>query len=255
MSDQTCYYCGCPATTKEHVPPKCLFPEQRDAFGADYRMNLITIPSCDKHNLEKSKDDEFLMSCLTPVVGNSGLGYIQTQTKLARALQRNDGRLLNATLHDRRNAKLVTPDGAEFPILVGRPDMPRLCSALEHVARGLYFHRTGKRFIGKCVILPAFVYFAGDPNLELIKQLSRGMVNQEKPDWLTCGDNPAVFQYQMGPPDQFGLIPMLMTFFRGSEVFASFQPKGVMLPFRTLDEPTPDNPIVIDITLKGEGST
>ena len=53
-----CYYCGEPAMSEEHVPPKCLFPEQKDT-GKDYRKNLITVPSCDKHNAGKSCDDEF----------------------------------------------------------------------------------------------------------------------------------------------------------------------------------------------------
>ena len=29
-------------------------------LGIDYRKNLITVPACDAHNLQKSKDDEYL---------------------------------------------------------------------------------------------------------------------------------------------------------------------------------------------------
>jgi hypothetical protein len=53
----TCYMCDQPATSKEHVPPRCLFPKgQRD--------RLITVPSCDTHNREKSQDDEYLRDVL-----------------------------------------------------------------------------------------------------------------------------------------------------------------------------------------------
>lgn len=37
----TCYYCGKPATSTEHVPPKALFPEQKDSpEGVDYRKTF-----------------------------------------------------------------------------------------------------------------------------------------------------------------------------------------------------------------------
>ncbi|AXH64146.2 MULTISPECIES: hypothetical protein [Providencia] len=55
---ERCYYCGNPATTREHVPPKCFFPKG---------SNLITVPSCEIHNNDKSHIDEimrvFLMGC------------------------------------------------------------------------------------------------------------------------------------------------------------------------------------------------
>ncbi len=56
-NDQYCYWCGEPATSKEHVPPKCLFPEDKDIkpiLNETFREHLITVPSCDKHNLSKS---------------------------------------------------------------------------------------------------------------------------------------------------------------------------------------------------------
>jgi hypothetical protein len=40
---------------------------------------------------------------------------------------------------------------------------------------------------------------------------------------------------------------MLMTFFHGNEVYVSFMPEGVKLPFRTLAEATSENPIVLEI--------
>jgi hypothetical protein len=56
-----CYFCGALATSKEHVPPRCLFPKAGDVVdGADYRKNLVTVASCDVHNMHKSKEDEYL---------------------------------------------------------------------------------------------------------------------------------------------------------------------------------------------------
>jgi len=225
-SIQTCYYCGVPATTIEHVPPRCLFPERKDAFGTDWRRNLITVPSCDEHNLRKSKEDEFLMACITPVVGTNGAGYIQTQTKVRRAVSRRSGRLLDTVMKDRKPARLVSPNGAQFPILVGKADMPRLCCALEHVARGLYFHVLGNRFDGKCHILPGFIHFPDNPELEMVKQVARLLMMQERASWDLHGENQQVFHCRFGRTDQYGLIPMIMTFFRGIDVYVAFQPEG-----------------------------
>lgn len=122
-----CYFCGKPATSAEHVPPKCLFPEQKDMDGENYRKNLFTVPSCDKHNMQKSKDDEFLMACLAPVVGNNATAFIHTNTKLARTYLRNP-RLIEKTILDSCKVNIVGPGGITFPTLVGRPDMPRLSS-------------------------------------------------------------------------------------------------------------------------------
>ena len=56
----TCYMCDEESTSSEHVPPKCLFPEQKDLpEGVDLRKSLITVPSCDLHNSKKSNDDEY----------------------------------------------------------------------------------------------------------------------------------------------------------------------------------------------------
>lgn len=48
-----CYRCNNIATSVEHVPAKCFFPKE-------HRKNLITVPSCEQHNNETSKDDEYV---------------------------------------------------------------------------------------------------------------------------------------------------------------------------------------------------
>jgi hypothetical protein len=244
-----CYYCGDAATSTEHVPPKCLFPESIDAYGEDLRRNLITVPSCDVHNLAKSKDDEFLMVCLTTAVGNNGIGFIQTNTKVRRAVQRTSGRLLGTVMSDPEETELRVPDGPVFPVMIGRPDLPRLCRALEHVARGLYLHAFGERFEGKCSVMPEFIEYGAGSGVNLLKNLARVMVGQERSAWRTYGENERVFHAEIGPSDQYGMIPVVMTFFRGSRVFVGFQPVGVEQPFRTLAEATPDNPLKVEIRL------
>ena len=235
------------------MPPLCLFPEAKDTEGIDRRENLITVPSCDEHNLAKSKDDEFLMACVTPVIGNNGTAYLQTQTKLSRAVRHTEGRLLDAIMSEAKPSKLVASDGSQFPVLIGRADMPRLCRVLEHVARGLYFHARGGRFIGTCHIMPDFIQFAGDPDVELLKRLIQPMDSQERVGWFGQGANPDIFHFEIGPTDQHDLIPMIMTFFRGAKVFVAFQPEGVRTTFRTLGQATAEDPIVIDLYVDTDG--
>lgn len=219
--------------------------------GKDYRKNLITVPSCDKHNTQKSKDDEFLMACLAPVVGNNGTAFIHTNTKLARAQARNQ-RLIDKTIRDARKVNIVGPDGMTFPTLVGRPDMPRFCRALQTVARGLYFHANGKRFKGKVTVMPSFLNYPRGDMMSVVQLLSQRMFDQERDYWETHGENPQIFSYQIGPVDQYGLIPMVMTFYSRAEVFTAFQPKGVHIPHKNVFDATPESPIDVDITI-GEG--
>ena len=44
------YYCGTQASTRENLHPKQIFK--------GFHVDSITAPSCEKHNTEKSGDDE-----------------------------------------------------------------------------------------------------------------------------------------------------------------------------------------------------
>ena len=111
MVEQTCYMCDEIATSDEHVPPKCIFPEVKD-LGIDYRKSPIIVPSCDAHNVRKSKDDEYLMMVLTCNITNNEVAMGQIKTKILRAWQRNPN-LAELLL---RVNKQVIVDGKELSI-------------------------------------------------------------------------------------------------------------------------------------------
>ncbi len=227
--DDLCYWCGETSTSVEHVPPKCLFPEYKDTKGVNFRKNLLTVRSCDKHNLKKSTDDEFLMACLASNVGNNSLGYLHTITKVSRAFQRRSGSLVTALLNDRKDIIAISSNGATFPISIGEPDIHRLLRSLEAVARGLYRIEIGERFVGKCTILPAFIFYKN--SAEVYKFLVKLLYEQQQTAWPKRGENPGIFYYQFGPVDQYGLIPLAMTFYGKLQVYASFALTGIILPF------------------------
>jgi len=71
MAVPRCYMCDLPGTTDEHIPPRAIFPEAKDAEGRNYRIDLITVPSCPDHNTAKSDDDEFLMVSLAGIMATT----------------------------------------------------------------------------------------------------------------------------------------------------------------------------------------
>jgi hypothetical protein len=89
---EICYACNNIATSREHVPPKCLFPTE---LGINLRKALITVPSCEVHNGKKSDDDEFLLASLAGIIGCNDIGLLHKLTKVDRANKRSGGRLLN----------------------------------------------------------------------------------------------------------------------------------------------------------------
>ena len=69
---QACYLCGGEATTRDHIPPKGLFPAPRTA-------NLITVPACSTCNQRASLDDGYLRLVLTTGSSDSrtiGLAWV-----------------------------------------------------------------------------------------------------------------------------------------------------------------------------------
>ena len=70
--------CDALATTKEHIPPKALFPKQKDVLSEiSLRKDLITVPSCEKHNNSKSRDDEYLVFCLSTCFHGNDIKWVE----------------------------------------------------------------------------------------------------------------------------------------------------------------------------------
>ena len=80
--------CDALATTKEHIPPKALFPKQKDVLSEiSLRKDLITVPSCEKHNNSKSRDDEYLVFCLSTCFHGNDIKEQLFNTKIMRAME------------------------------------------------------------------------------------------------------------------------------------------------------------------------
>ena len=223
--------CGLPATSKEHVPPLCLFPELKDISNLNFRKDLITVPSCEEHNSKKSKEDEFLMVSIAAIVGNNGLGYLHTRTKIDRTVRRKSERFLTKEVI--KNAKFLTissKNGIKFPVLIGNPDIARLNKSFEHIAYGLYYHEFGEVFNGKCKIIMGFLQYENEDTNLFIKFI-RDRFDLETLRKGEKGNNPEVFKYQFCTADENAIIGLKLTFYGGAEVFIAFQPNGIKEPF------------------------
>jgi hypothetical protein len=219
-----CYTCMSAATSREHVPPKNLSPEARDFSGRDFRQQLITVPSCDTHNLAKSKDDEFLMVCLAGLVGNNSIGYRHNIGKVDRAVRRSAGRLLHKIFVKPQHLYRLELENNKFiDVLWGSPDVLRLRRCFEHLVRGLLFHDFGQMFQGQVHIHLAFLHLeAGNAktmNEFLIRRLEIDVIDQPQ-----LGANLEVFYYQRSEPDQFGLFAYRLRFYGRVEVMAGVLP-------------------------------
>ena len=228
MDRDTCYMCEKVSTSKEHVPPKCLFPEQKDLpEGADLRKNLIRVSSCDEHNSNKSKDDEYLLYALSMSIANNETAFRLFLTKILRSIHRNP-RFFGAFTMDNKPVVAVDEKGTAFNTLIVKLDTRRILKVLDHIARALYFDHFKKRFLGKCVVLYDFALYHGTPQEEALNDKLQ-FVSKVVKDYFEkkehTGDNPEVFRYVFDEPDAEDKIALKMQFYKASNVYAAFVPE------------------------------
>ncbi len=206
---QTCYMCEKESTSAEHAPPRCIFPEQKDLpEGENYRVNLITVPSCDEHNTLKSKEDEYLLYILPSTIGANEVGLNQFLTKVQRAITRNPslGKKISknpilVTIHDTKNDTWLEAVALEI-------DISRVQDVLEKTARAIYFHHTQKKHTGTVSIVGNFSLNFNNTALNeasenLLKVADSLMYGQPH-----HGDNPKVFFYRFVENDEIGLLEL-----------------------------------------------
>lgn len=216
--------CESPATTVEHVPPRALFPEAKDVEGKNYRVNLITVPSCHLHNTAKSDDDEFLMVSLAGIIGNNSIGYKHKLTKVDRAIRRSSNRLIEKALgKKRRTTKIDLENNLFLEVIWGTPDAERLYRCFDHIVRGLHFHHFGKSLLGEVKPLLGFL-FHSDRSAKNFTQFIADRAELDLAGKQQHGKNSDVFFYQVTDPDQFGLYLFRLCFYGGINIYAAVIP-------------------------------
>jgi hypothetical protein len=221
-----CYWCGKEATSHEHIPPKCLFPEKKDIehiFNQSFREELITVPSCDLHNSKKSKDDEYLLVCLSTMLGNNDVALIHTYTKVKRTLAHNP------EIINRIDDFTIKVGNKDYPISAIKVDNNRLLNSFEGIARGLYYYEYSNVFTGCLNIISKLFYIQNSDDQRSINsnnfvERCIELVKKEQLSWGTAikGSNPKVFKYQFSPKDGFNSQTLWLNFYEKVDVYVAF---------------------------------
>lgn len=220
--------CDKPATTVEHAPPKCLFPEQKDLPpGVDLKKNLITVPSCDEHNTKKSKDDEYLLFCLLMNIANNETAFTHFKTKMMRALERNP-KLIESFIKEKERVIVEDKETGELAhTYIIKVDTVKLLNSFEHIAKALYFDRYSEIFEGRCVILYDFALVHGPEDEAKINDFIQGTSQQMRDFFdpqIHAGENPVVFKYYLEDVGKGHVLRM--QFYGASNIFVAFVPQG-----------------------------
>jgi hypothetical protein len=226
----TCYMCDSAATSREHVPAACFFPEQKDLpAGVDLRSNLFTVPSCDVHNSHKSEDDQYLWLVIMAVRGLNEFGELMARTKGLRSIKERpavvDSFMRTATpiLHfDSQTGEWQETVKAHF-------DIHRVFTVLGHFGRALYFLHFNEKWGGRIAVFPNFASFGEAKGAEardyrrdwraVIELSARQMAPLDR-----IGQNQEAFYYQVMPPGMSSSPAMRAMFYGTAAVTIGFLP-------------------------------
>jgi len=214
----TCYMCESVGTTKEHAPPKCIFPEVGDLpDGSDLRVNLIKVPACEVHNTQKSKDDEYLLNVLSMNVNSNKAGIRQFLTKVNRAAKKNPSLRQRLLKTARRILLKDTLSGNYENTIAITIEKNRIESSLECCARALYYYDFKEKFQGNVQIIPLFLKDLNPSYDKTLDRMEKGTAELFK-DIPLKGDNPPVFTYRFH--NDIDSVMLEMNFYEGSKALA-----------------------------------
>jgi hypothetical protein len=213
--------CEQQATTVEHAPPRCIFPERKDVpSGKDYRRDLITVPSCELHNTATSRDDEYLLYILSASITSSDVGLTQFLSKVKRAAERSPA-LASSMVVSSDPVKIFHEDTQELKDAYGiQVEGNRVDLVLKKIAAALYFHEKKVRFGGEIKVVTEFTLY-NDPTLNSSIASAVPVAEEYFSAHPKNGSNPDVFFYRFeeGPNSAI----MLMNFYETSKVLVKYE--------------------------------
>jgi hypothetical protein len=241
-----CYCCEEIATTKDHIPPKCFFPEKKHLSigNTDYRSQLITVPACSAHNNSRSRDDEYTAAVIV-MNSQSDLAFTMFKSKWVQTLLRREGALGKRIFSTARSARVISKRSS---ILIPQEtlaisyEMKRIERVIESIARALYYLEAGyqEKWTHDCIIKsPNFLnqdlsYSQDAYNLH---QINQAFIHGEKHQELGItrkGTHPDIFYYQFFKCEDMNFI-IRMVFYSDFTFLAFPKQKentpGSSLPF------------------------
>jgi hypothetical protein len=218
----SCYACDSPKASREHVPPLCFFPDEKDINNQSlFRKNLISVPSCDVHNTGKSEDDFYAAFHLAGTIRGNHCASLVRNGVIARAMKRDQdkrGGAFTKLLVSQIRGKL----GENF---VGQLDPERMVNFLKLCARGLYFYEKLKPL--KLPLRVASVdYELPDPVHRKQCEAWRTSFNAEMQGCEFHGDNRDVFTYAVCEKPEKNVVMVEMVFFGEIQRWAFYHPEA-----------------------------
>lgn len=197
---ETCYMCHRPKTSKEHVPPKCIFPSDKDLEdGFGLRKNLIKVPSCDIHNSQKSKDDEYLMFILASGILGNRYKDGQVKTKIMRALKRRP-HVYTSFMNDLTPVLLKGEDGKVHESASFKVDLKRFDNIACHMACGIFFHHYEKKWLGGFKVFSNMLLDLESTDSVKVNNAVRNAATYASKLFSECeefGENKEIFKYKI----------------------------------------------------------
>ncbi|NTV05452.1 MAG: hypothetical protein HGA59_02955 [Chlorobiaceae bacterium] len=215
--------CNEEGTTKEHVPPKCLFPEAKDVEGdKNYKINLITVPSCEAHNTAKSKDDVYLLFFLAANIVSNDVSKQHFSTKIIRAVQRAP-HVFAEFAKKNTPVMLKGEDGKVIHTAAIEIDRDRFESAITHIAHGIYYHKYNSSFPGEVIVFTEGLMDLGREDSVAFNEKVQGlgvMIDEYMKNTPLEGNNPDIFTFQLNQDSHSDQTVIRLNFYNDFKVTA-----------------------------------
>jgi hypothetical protein len=199
--------CGAPSTSREHAPPDSFFPK-----GA--KEGLVTVPSCDEHNLKNSLDVEYVRNAIVTHIATNDAARNHFQGKVLRSLQRSP-KLRSKLFGNVLPVQLGSTKTGIFSI-----DINRFKSVMACIAGAMYYKDYGRCYPGQWKIISTSLaserkFLFGVPDgWEEIRRRAGQLGMSQRPT-----SQPDIFQYHEYHKSDLSVIYRL-TFYGGFEVYA-----------------------------------
>ena len=138
MTNKLCCLCGIrPATTKDHIPPKCIFPSPRP-------VDIITVPACEECNEGTSAIDEEFRVFVSMFAGKRTAEAERLWENQTLSTVKKNRRLLDKATSACQPGYITSKHG----IILGTVDLvvwdDSMSQIIDKMIRGLYFYHFGQ---------------------------------------------------------------------------------------------------------------
>ncbi len=179
-----CYWCGIPpAQAREHVPPIGIFPK-------DKRKDLITVPSCAKHNQDLGKYDE-KAKVILQMGSDTKEAFQEFTNKTFQSLNREEAVGFARGIFEKMGPSTYSGSISSEITDAGATLYP----FFEKIVRGLYYHHNAAPFGGTCFSIYRQAKITSDKVSDFFRMTEGWFANPEYAK-KSSSKNPEIFKYR-----------------------------------------------------------